>query len=103
MQTVKPMEIGVMFWAGRAPAATLAELTALGVRCGQMGVPGDYVLAGEAEKWKLSLAAAGFTVEEVRRLEYDWKSEFDSPPKWMKAPYPWDWLFLARANGRPHR
>ena len=55
------------------------------------------------EDLELSLAAAGFTVEEVRRLEYDWKSEFDSPPRWMKAPYPWDWLFLARATGRPHR
>jgi sugar phosphate isomerase/epimerase len=59
------MQIGVMFWAGRDPAETLGELAALGVRCGQMGIPGDYALEGEAEKWKRALDAAGFSVVTV--------------------------------------
>src|SRR6266545_215473 len=61
MQTVKPMEVGVMFWAGRDPAATLAELTAMGLRCGQIGIAGDLALAGEGARWKQALGAAGFT------------------------------------------
>jgi SAM-dependent methyltransferase len=28
----------------------------------------------------------------IEKLEYSWKTEFDAPPAWMKAPYPWDWL-----------
>jgi len=35
---------------------------------------------------------AGFTVKNIERLEYDWETEFLSPPKWMKSPYPWDWM-----------
>ncbi len=31
-------------------------------------------------------------VTAVKKLEYHWATEFDSPPNWMKAPYPWDWL-----------
>jgi SAM-dependent methyltransferase len=32
----------------------------------------------------------------VSKVEYDWDAEFDSPPKWMKSPYPWDWLVVAK-------
>jgi sugar phosphate isomerase/epimerase len=78
MQAVKPMEIGVMFWAGKDPAATLAELTALNVRCGQMGVPGDYALAGEAAKWKKALDDAKFTVVTVFAA-YNGESYADIP------------------------
>ena len=35
MQSVKPMEVGVMFWAERD---RLAEIKSLGVRCGQLGI-----------------------------------------------------------------
>jgi SAM-dependent methyltransferase len=34
----------------------------------------------------------GFTIESIERLEYDWSTEFSAPPKWMKEPYPWDWV-----------
>ena len=44
--------------------------------------PGIQVLFGEA---KLTLTA-------VEKLEYHWETEFASPPDWMKATYPWDWL-----------
>ena len=52
MQNLKDLEIGVMFWAGRDPHETLRELKALGVRCGQMGIPGDLDLKGAAAAWK---------------------------------------------------
>jgi hypothetical protein len=35
---------------------------------------------------------AGFTITAVEKLEYDWNTEFDSPPSWLKEPYPWDWM-----------
>lgn len=33
-----------------------------------------------------------FAVEKIDRVEYDWSTEFDSPPSWMQDPYPFDWL-----------
>ncbi len=62
MQLLRDLEIGVMFWAGRDPVETLRELKALGARCGQIGIPGDLPLAGEAAKWKAALAVEGFPV-----------------------------------------
>lgn len=62
MPALKDMEIGVMFWGGRDPVETLRELKALGVRCGQIGIPGDMPLDGAAAKWKAALAAEQFTV-----------------------------------------
>jgi SAM-dependent methyltransferase len=35
---------------------------------------------------------AGLRISNLERLEYAWDTEFSSPPKWMKEPYPWDWL-----------
>jgi L-ribulose-5-phosphate 3-epimerase len=62
MQLLKDMEIGVMFWGGRDPVETIRELKAMGVKCGQIGIPGDMPLAGAAEKWKAALEAERFTV-----------------------------------------
>jgi SAM-dependent methyltransferase len=39
---------------------------------------------------------AGLLVTAIDKIEYDWTSEFDAPPPWMKAPYPWDWLIECR-------
>lgn len=38
---------------------------------------------------------AGFRNISINKVEYDWTSEFSSPPKWMKEPYPWDWIIEA--------
>ena len=38
---------------------------------------------------------AGFSELRIHKVEYDWSSEFESPPKWMKAPFPWDWCVSA--------
>jgi sugar phosphate isomerase/epimerase len=64
MQILKDMEIGVMFWGGGDPAATIREQKALGVRCGQMGIPGDARLDNAAE-WKKALDAEDFALVTV--------------------------------------
>lgn len=46
---------------------------------------------------KVLFTNAGFGDVVINKLEYDWTSEFDSPPKWMKDPYPWDWIVEAKA------
>ena len=62
MQLLRDREIGVMFWAGRDPVETVRELKALGARCGQIGIPGDFPLAGAAAQWKAALQAEDFPV-----------------------------------------
>ncbi|RKY08399.1 MAG: class I SAM-dependent methyltransferase [Planctomycetota bacterium] len=37
-----------------------------------------------------------FDIEAIEKVEYDWSTEFDQPPRWMKEPYPWDWLVLSK-------
>jgi SAM-dependent methyltransferase len=37
-------------------------------------------------------ADVGLTIKNIDKLEYNWTTEFASPPKWLKAPYPWDWI-----------
>ncbi len=39
---------------------------------------------------------AGFTITALAKIEYSWRTEFESPPKWMGAPFPWDWLIECR-------
>lgn len=53
------------------------------------GVPTKHYLATELE---VLLKEAGLTIDAMERLNYEWTSEFASPPAWMKDPYPWDWL-----------
>lgn len=36
-----------------------------------------------------------FTKVFINKLEYDWTTEFTKPPRWMKGPYPWDWIIEA--------
>jgi sugar phosphate isomerase/epimerase len=50
MQDLKPLEPGVMFWAERD---TLDDVRRLGVRCGQLCIPGGMRLTEEAARaWK---------------------------------------------------
>ena len=49
-----------MFWTGRD---TPEEVRALGVRCGQLGIPGEMALsAAAADEWKFRLSQAGLTI-----------------------------------------
>ena len=65
MQSLKDMEIGVMFWAGRDPYETVRELKSWGLHCGQMGIPGDMALEGAAARWKPVLVDENFAVVTV--------------------------------------
>jgi sugar phosphate isomerase/epimerase len=65
MQPLSDMEIGVMFWAGSDPNETIRELKSWGVRCGQMGIPGEMQLEGVGPRWKQALADEDFTVVTV--------------------------------------
>ena len=47
---------------------------------------------------KVLFTRAGFSDVILHKVEYDWTSEFSSPPKWMTEPYPWDWLVEAGAG-----
>ena len=33
-----------------------------------------------------------FVLQKLDRIEYGWETEFASPPGWLHAPYPWDWV-----------
>jgi len=65
MQSLNNLEVGVMFWAGGDPYETIRELKSMGVRCGQLGIPGGMQLAGAAAAWKKALIDEEFTIVTV--------------------------------------
>src|ERR1051326_1385263 len=63
MPILNRLEAGVMFWAERD---TVAEIRSLGVRSGQLAIPGTMVLnKAVAETWKAELEREQFTVVTV--------------------------------------
>lgn len=48
------------------------------------------------EELLVLLENRGLRTLEIEKIEYPWSTEFAGPPRWMKAPFPWDWLFVAR-------
>jgi sugar phosphate isomerase/epimerase len=54
-----------MFWAGNNPEETLQLLVSMGVRCGQLGIPGDYDLTNAAPEWKDAAKALDFRIYTV--------------------------------------
>jgi SAM-dependent methyltransferase len=40
----------------------------------------------------------GLSLESCQKIEYPWTTEFHRPPRWMKAPFPWDWLAVLRKD-----
>ncbi|NIP93355.1 MAG: hypothetical protein GWO24_07825 [Akkermansiaceae bacterium] len=36
----------------------------------------------------------GLAPQRVRRVQYGWKEEIDDPPRWLRGPFPWDWLVV---------
>ncbi len=48
------------------------------------------------EELNLLLDREGLVVEAFRKIEYDWNTEFLQPPAWLKSPYPWDWMCVAK-------
>lgn len=53
------------------------------------GVPTKHYSESELE---VLFKRTGLTITSLEKLNYDWNTEFSSPPEWMKDPYPWDWL-----------
>ncbi len=37
-------------------------------------------------------ARFGLAIGRCEKIEYPWRTEFHKPPRWMRGPYPWDWL-----------
>ena len=48
------------------------------------------------EELQLLLEKEGFSVLEIKKIEYDWSTEFNKPPAWLKNPKPWDWMVTAK-------
>jgi L-ribulose-5-phosphate 3-epimerase len=65
MHHVGELEIGLMFWAREEPAETLQEIKEFGIRCGQLGIPGDYSIGGNTGKWVESLRMEHFGLASV--------------------------------------
>jgi sugar phosphate isomerase/epimerase len=62
MRALKPLEIGLMFWAKEDARETLREVKSFGVAAGQLGFPGELDLQGKAEVWQAALRDEDFTV-----------------------------------------
>ena len=48
------------------------------------------------EEITVFLSEIGFSVQDVLRVEYPWEEEIEDAPRWLKEPYPWDWLIISR-------
>ncbi len=59
------------------------------------GVPTKHYLQSEIQ---VLFKNAGLSVINIDKVEYDWNTEFASPPSWMGEPYPWDWLIECRKS-----
>jgi hypothetical protein len=57
------------------------------------GVPTKHYLA---EELSLMLQGSRLQIEHLDKVPYAWDSEFGDAPRWMRAPYPWDWLVVAK-------
>src|SRR5579883_2061473 len=76
MQSLADREPGVMFWADRDH---LAKIKALGVRCGQLGIPGSMELTETAlADWKAAIEQEQFTLVTVFAA-YNGESYADIP------------------------
>jgi ubiquinone/menaquinone biosynthesis C-methylase UbiE len=51
-----------------------------------------------AEELSLLFSKAGFTPLRIDKIEYSWKTEFNTPPRWLRSPRPWDWMMIAQRN-----
>ena len=76
MQALEDLEIGAVFWADRDH---LAAIKALGVRCGQLAIPGSLELTPAVVKdWKAALDQEQFTLVTVFAA-YNGESYADIP------------------------
>lgn len=85
-----PMEAAMK--ASSAPAARAGTALRHGL------VPLEKVPTKHFLREEMTLFLQDFGFESLRfdKVEYRWTTEFENPPDWMKAPYPWDWLVSVR-------
>ncbi|WP_263350882.1 sugar phosphate isomerase/epimerase family protein [Acidicapsa acidisoli] len=55
MQNIKPMQIGLVFWADQNAESVLRQLQDLELNCGQLGVPPELHCETALDDWKISL------------------------------------------------
>jgi SAM-dependent methyltransferase len=48
------------------------------------------------EELLILLQSRGMRTLEIEKIEYPWTTEFTHAPRWMRSPFPWDWLVVAR-------
>ncbi|MEI6338185.1 MAG: class I SAM-dependent methyltransferase [Verrucomicrobiota bacterium] len=80
------------FIASAAPAAKAARQLAGGL-VPIAGVPTKHYLR---EELTIFFRHFGFETLQTDKVEYGWDTEFASPPDWMVAPFPWDWLVTTK-------
>ena len=73
------MEIGLMFWASESAGKSIEELRRFGLKAGQLGVPGELALEGQAEQWQRALAANPDTVPVTAVCSYAGEDYADIP------------------------
>lgn len=56
-------------------------------------VPHKHYLQEELE---ILMSTGGFTDLYFDKIEYDWATEFNRSPKWLKNPKPWDWMVVGK-------
>src|ERR1700722_16888586 len=78
MRSIKPMEIGLVFWAEQNAETTLQQLEALDLCSGQLGVPPELSCevalddwANGLNKWQVSVSSAvcSYAGEDYSNLE----------------------------------
>jgi len=81
-----------------AVRASVAPASKAGKVLAQGHVPLDGVPTKhhQREEALLTFRNAGFEPLHFDKVEYGWHTEFETPPDWMRDPYPWDWLISAR-------
>lgn len=63
---------------------------------GIVSIGGTLTKCFTREEITVFLSEIGFTIEDVQRVEYAWDEEIEDAPRWLKEPYPWDWLIISR-------
>jgi sugar phosphate isomerase/epimerase len=59
------MEIGLVFWAEQSAEATLRKVDALGLDCGQLGVPPELDCDAALNEWKPGLSGRNMSITSV--------------------------------------
>jgi SAM-dependent methyltransferase len=90
------VEDGMMAGAAVREALRSERTSALGWLRGVVPVTGVSTKHYLREELEAVLKSFGLRVRAIEKLEYPWETEFAEPPAWMREPYPWDWLVVAK-------